>query len=278
VTIPVSANVGMSKDEHEVSEEAADRQSPGSHVVHEAIVAEGVEELSRSTAALWWSALAGGLSMGFSLLGEAGLHALIPDAPWRPLVTKLGYSIGFLIVILGRQQLFTENTLTPILPLLERKVPVAVSNVARLWIIVLIGNLIGALAFSLVITHTHLLAGEMRGAIAVIGRHAIEPGFGLVVLRGIFAGWLIALLVWLLPAAESARIWVILIITWLIGIGHFSHVIAGSTEVFALASAGEIAWTKALGGFTAPALIGNIIGGVGLVACLNHAQAKSGRE
>src|SRR4051794_23768198 len=100
--------------EREISEEASERQSPGSHVVHEAIVAEGLEELSRTTAALAWSALAGGLSIGFSLVAEAALHAHLPDTAWRPLVSKLGYSVGFLIVILGRQQLFTENTLTPI--------------------------------------------------------------------------------------------------------------------------------------------------------------------
>src|SRR3954471_18464498 len=109
--------------------EAEERKSPASHVVHQAIVAEGVEELERSTAALAWSGLAGGLAMGLSLIAEAILQTHIPDASWRPLVSKLGYAVGFLVVILGRQQLFTENTLTPILPLLDRSTPVAISNV-----------------------------------------------------------------------------------------------------------------------------------------------------
>jgi formate-nitrite transporter family protein len=259
-----------------ISREAAERQAPGSHVVHEAIVAEGIEELARSTPALAWSALAGGLSMGFSLLGEAGLHAWLPDAPWRPLVAKLGYAIGFIIVILGRQQLFTENTLTPILPLLQHKRRVGVGDVARLWLTVLLGNLVGAVAFAVAVTRTDLLSAELRGTITVIGREAFAPAFALIVLRGIFAGWLIALLVWLLPAAETARIWVILIVTWLIGICGFSHVIAGGTEVFALASAGEIAWGAAVGQFIVPALLGNIIGGIALVAALNHAQVTAG--
>jgi formate/nitrite transporter FocA (FNT family) len=261
-----------------ISEEASKRQAPSSHVVHEAIVAEGVEELSRSTAALAWSALAGGLSIGFSLIAEAALQAYLPAAPWRPLVAKLGYAVGFLIVILGRQQLFTENTLTPILPFLDRKVPVSILNVLRLWLVVLAGNLLGAAALGLVLARTDLLSGEVRGAVHAIAHHSLEPGFGLIVLRGIFAGWLIALLVWLLPAAESARVWVILVITWVIGVGNFSHVIAGSTNVFALASAGEVSWSHALGGFTLPALIGNIIGGVALVACLNHAQVNAGED
>lgn len=243
--------------------------------MHEAILAEGVEELSRPTGALAWSALAGGLSMGFSLIGEAGLHAYLPQAAWTPLVAKLGYSIGFLIVILGRQQLFTENTVTPILPLLERKTPVSLGNVARLWTTVLLANLAGVFAVGFVIARTDVLPQELQTAVREIARGAVEPGFGLIALRGVFAGWLIALLVWVLPAAEVARIWVIIILTWLIGVGHFSHVIAGSTEVFALAAAGELSWGQALGGFTLPALIGNVIGGVALVAFLNHAQVAS---
>jgi formate-nitrite transporter family protein len=258
--------------------EAEERKSPGSHVVHQAIVAEGVEELERSSSALAWSGLAGGLAMGLSLIAEAILQAHLPDAAWRPLVSKLGYSVGFLVVILGRQQLFTENTLTPILPLLERSTPVAsLTNVARLWVTVLLANLIGALAIGIVIARTELLAPEVRAAVQEIARHAVEPGPGTILLRAIVAGWLIALLVWLLPAAETARIWVILIVTWLIGAGGFSHVIAGASEVFALVSAGGLAWTEALTHFLGPALLGNVVGGVGLVACLNHAQVTSGR-
>src|SRR3954462_11359977 len=134
----------MKPDTPQISPEAEERQAPGSHVVHQAILAEGVEELARPTAALAWSALAGGMSIGFSLIAEAALQAHLPAAAWRPLVAKLGYSVGFVIVVLGRQQLFTENTLTPIIPLLEKKTPVALSNVLRLWITVLLGNLLGA--------------------------------------------------------------------------------------------------------------------------------------
>jgi formate/nitrite transporter FocA (FNT family) len=113
---------------------------------------------------------------------------------------------------------------------------------------------------------------EVPMAFAELGRKALEPGFGTIVLRAIFAGWLIALMVWLLPFAESARVLVIIILTYLVGIANFSHVIAGSVEVFALAAAGETSWLDALSRFTLPALLGNTIGGVVLVALVNHAQ------
>src|SRR4051812_23722722 len=100
---------------------AAQRQAPSGAIVYQAISREGEEELERSSSALFWSALGAGLAMGFSMIAEALLTTHLPDAPWRILIAKFGYSIGFLIVILGRQQLFTENTLTPILPLMRKK-------------------------------------------------------------------------------------------------------------------------------------------------------------
>jgi formate/nitrite transporter FocA (FNT family) len=260
------------------AEEADERQSPSSRVVHEAILAEGLEELDRPSSALFWSAIAAGLSMGFSLIAQVALRSQLPDAAWQPLVVKLGYSIGFLIVILGRQQLFTENTLTPILPLLDRRPGVSIGKVLRLWGVVLMGNLVGALVIALALQHTAILSAEFKTAVGEIGREALDPGFAVVLLRGIVAGWLIALIVWLLPAAETAHVWVILVITWLIGVGHFSHVVAGSIDVFALASTGEVTWMQAITSFTLPSLIGNILGGVTLVGCLNHAQARAGHD
>ena len=98
-----------------------ERLAIGANVVYETIRREGEEELRRAVSALAWSGLAAGLSMGFSFIAEGLLVAHLPDSPWRPLLSKAGYCIGFLIVILGRQQLFTENTLTVILPLLLHK-------------------------------------------------------------------------------------------------------------------------------------------------------------
>src|SRR4051794_276188 len=114
-------------------EEAEDRTSVSALVVHEAIRHDGEEELRRPASALAWSAFAAGMSMGFSFVAEALLRAYLPDAPWRPLLVSVGYPLGFLIVIIGRQQLFTENTLTAIIPLLTRRSWTAVLAVARLW-------------------------------------------------------------------------------------------------------------------------------------------------
>src|SRR5579864_2814438 len=113
-----------------------ERVAIGAHVVHETIRREGEEELKRPSSALAWSGLAAGLSMGFSLVAEGLLAAGLPHAPWATLISKLGYSVGFLIVVLGRQQLYTETTLTVVLPLLSRRNLSTAISVLRLWTIV----------------------------------------------------------------------------------------------------------------------------------------------
>jgi formate/nitrite transporter FocA (FNT family) len=95
-------------------QEAQQRSSTTAHVVHAAVRQEGEHELQRTSAGLAWSGLAAGLSMGFSLMVEGALHAHLPDKSWSEIISKAGYSAGFVIVILGRQQLSTENTSTPI--------------------------------------------------------------------------------------------------------------------------------------------------------------------
>lgn len=265
-------------DQEREEQEIHEKSAASAHIVHEAIMKEGREELERPTSALWWSGLAAGLAMGFSLVMEGLLRSRLPNAEWRPLIAKLGYPIGFLIVVLGRQQLFTENTLTPILPLMKEKTAKCLFNVLRLWAVVLIANIVGAIAFAYVAARTPAFEPEVKTAFSEIGAEGMKHGFGTVLLRGIFAGWLIALMVWLLPVAETARVAVIIIITYLVGLSHSSHIIVGSVEAWYRVAGGNATVGQCVGGFMVPALIGNIIGGVSLVAALNHAQVVAGEE
>jgi formate/nitrite transporter FocA (FNT family) len=261
--------------EHE-EQKADEEESLSADITHEVIRREGEEELKRSTSALAWSGLAAGLAMGFSLVGEGVLKAHLPDAEWAPLVAKLGYSFGFLIVILGSQQLFTENTLTVVVPLMAKPTRDVFGNVARLWSVVLLANLLGALLFAFVIGRTQLFPPEVHEAFRAIGAKAVASGFWLTVLKAVFAGWLIALMVWMLPAAESSQVLVIILMTWLVGVGEFAHIIAGAAEVFYLAATGALGWGETLTRFIVPTLLGNVLGGVMLVSSLNHAQVTAG--
>ncbi len=255
--------------------QVADRAAISALVVHETVREEGERELRRHPSALAWSGLAAGLSMGFSLTAQGLIRAYIPDVSWRPLISSFGYSLGFLIVILGRQQLFTENTLTVMLPFFARPSLRMLVRVARLWAIVLLANILGAFIFAMVAARTPIFTANVQHAFSAIGVDSMRGGFSLTVLRGIFAGWLIALMVWLLPGAQATRLHIIILITYIVALGGFAHIIAGSVDTLFLVSSGQISWADFLGGFFAPTLIGNIAGGVSLVAALNFAQVAS---
>jgi len=215
--------------------------------------------------------------MGFSLVAEGLLAAHLPDAAWRPLISKLGYSVGFLMVILGRQQLYTENTLTVILPLLLRKNASTLASVGRLWGVVLLSNLVGAYLFALCIGKVAVFDPHVQQTLIRVSQEGSGAGFWVVLTRAFFAGWLIALMVWLLPGAESSRVAIIIIITYLIGLGGFHHIIAGSNKNFFLVVNGLESWGFYFSRFFLPTLFGNVIGGVSLVAFLNHAQVVAGK-
>jgi formate-nitrite transporter family protein len=253
--------------------EAVEEQSrPNAALIHETIRAEGESELERTASALLLSGLAAGLSMGFSLIVEGLLHARLPEAPWRELISNFGYTIGFLIVVLGRQQLFTENTLTPILPLLYHRDGKTLGNVLRLWALVLAANIAATWIIAAVLAHTGVFPADVKAAFAEISRHGMAEPFGPTFLKAVFAGWLIALMVWLLPAAEGMRPIVIIVITYVVALGGFAHIVAGSVDAFYLVETGEAGWHDYLWRFFLPTFLGNVVGGVTLVAVLNYGQ------
>ena len=254
--------------------DARRRSSPRAAIVYEAIRQEGEEELGRSAAALVWSGLAAGLSMGFSFLMEALLGMHLPADDWTPLVSKFGYCIGFIIVILGRQQLFTENTLTPILQLLHRKNRHTLGRVARLWGIVLLANLAGAALFALLMCTMGQYEPGLHHELTQIGAKVVSAAFPATLLSALFAGWMIALMVWLLPVAESGRVSIIILVTYVVGLGGFAHIIAGSVSAGYLLMTGGTSIAELLVRFLIPTLIGNIVGGVAFVAAINYAQVN----
>ena len=271
---PPAEAIGDSATELSQSERriAKERTALRAAVIHEAIRAEGASELRRPISALIWSGLAAGLSIGFSPVASGLLLAHLADTSWRPLVTNLGYSVGFLAVILGRQQLYTENTLTVVLPLLTLRDLPTLMQVLRLWSVVLIANVTGACAFAWALATLNIFTPEVNSAFAAIASAATSAGWTTLVLRGIVAGWLIALMVWMMPGADSSRAFIIVVMTYLVALGGLPHAIAGSVDGFFLVATGSLSWGRMLCNYLAPVLIGNTIGGVSLVAFFNHAQ------
>jgi formate/nitrite transporter FocA (FNT family) len=183
--------------------------------------------------------------------------------------------LGFLIVIIGKQQLFTENTLTPIIPAMHNRDLATLWKVAKLWAIVLAANVTGAHLIAWFLSSTPVLTGELHEAVLKTASEATSVSPWTAFVRGIPAGWLIAMVVWLKAASESGEVAIIGILTYFIAAGEFTHSIAGSVEYLFRVFAGQADWFSFVRDYLAPVLMGNIIGGVTIVAALNHAQVVS---
>ncbi len=259
------------------SERAKVRDSlpPRAQVLHETIRKQGTVELERNAAALGWSSLAAGLSMGFSALVPAILNVHLAEGPSRFLIATLGYAVGFLIVILARQQLFTENTMTAVLPMMTKPSASAFRQLLRLWGIVLIGNLLGVSVFALGLLYGRVLEPAVHDAMLTLAQHILANTPWQMFAKGVVAGWLIATMVWLVPAADNAKVPIIVLMTYLIGLGGFTHIIAGSTEVLFAVFDGRVPWHDYVLLFGLPTLAGNIVGGSLIFALISHAQVRS---
>jgi formate/nitrite transporter FocA (FNT family) len=260
---------GITQQEIQSVEELSAPRSP---VVYEVVRRHGEEEMERPLTSLWWSGVAAGLSISFSLLGQAVLEAHLPDASWQPLVTSFGYCVGFLMVVLGRQQLFTESTITVVLPVLKHLTLDNIWRMGRLWTIVLAANLVGTLFSALFCNFTPALPIPLYDGMLHISQQLTTFGWWEMFFRAISSGFLIAAMVWMIPSAESAKFAVITLMTYLIAIGGFTHIIAGSLEAYLLVFTGTWAWWYMLGHFVVPVLLGNIVGGTALFALLSYAQ------
>ena len=259
------------EEEHDVIK----NQPPRAAVLHEIIRQQGDQELERSIAALFWSALAAGLTMGLSLMAMGLLNSRLPSAEGFKVIASFGYCAGFLAVILSRQQLFTENTLTAVLPIMSKPTLKNVGRLLRLWTVVLVGNLMGTLLVAYVMLHLPIFDTQTDKAFLEIGRKVMENDASQMFAKGIISGWMIATMVWMIPSMESAKMWIIILITYLMALGDFTHIVVGTAEVSYLVFAGELPWKDFWLIFAGPTLAGNIIGGSFIFALISHAQIRS---
>ena len=262
---------GLSKREQD---KVRDKVPKRAAVVYEIIRAKGESELMRPFSALWWSGVAAGISIGLSFITEAALAAHLPESGWTPIVAKLGYAVGFLVVILGHQQLFSEIVLTAVLPVISRKSGDWLKRMLRLWGVVLAANVVGCFIFALFVAKLPVADAKMTGALNDIVRHLMENAPWEMFVKGIGAGWMIAALVWIISSSEGAEFLVITLITYLIALFGFTHIVAGSAEAIYGVLQGLITVEKAVFGFFLPTLAGNVFGGTILFSVLSYAQVR----
>jgi formate/nitrite transporter FocA (FNT family) len=261
----------MSQDDQRAVNESG---GGSAKVVHEIVRLKGDEELDRPIRSLLLSGFTAGLAIGISVLSEAFLYMRLPDTPWRELIVSFGYTTGFIVVILGKLQLFTENTVTAVLPVATHSTSRNFVRLLRLWAAVFLANMAGTLVVSILIAKQIIVGSDELKAAIEVSKPILEHDPTVTLLLGTPAGFLIAAIAWTLPNAKGSEFFLILMITYVISIGGFTHVVAGSVEAWLLMLSGQTSAWGAIAGFIVPALIGNIIGGTGLFAFLAHGQVR----
>lgn len=264
-----------SEADAERQEEAKEHQRLSAVTVFETIRREGKEELERPVVSLWWSGIAAGLALSTSVLAEAILYRVLAGSPAREAVAALGYALGFVLVILSRLQLFTENTLSVVLPVLARPSLDHLWRSARLWAVVFVANLVGTFVTAFISLKLGTTSLENTAAMLEVSRKVLEQTGWTGFVHAIPAGFFIAAIVWMLPSSKGFEIFTITAFAWLIAAGSFSHVVVGSAEVFLLTIHGEIGFWAGIATILLPALAGNVIGGTGLFAFLAYGQTEA---
>jgi len=270
--IEVESDEKLRGEKIEVDE---DRLPSRAMAIHEHIRQDGEKELERDAMALLWSAIAAGLSMSASLLAKGIFHVQLDGIPGAYVLENLGYTFGFIIVIMARQQLFTENTVTVVLPVMQKPSWVNFGLMMRLWSVVLLGNLIGTAVAAWAFEYMPIFDEQTRDAFVKIGMEVMKNSPAEMFANAIVSGWIIATMVWMFPSAGAAKIVVIILMTWLIALADTTHIVVGAVEIFYLIFNGTIHWSEFFWPFALPTLAGNICGGTFIFALLSHAQIRN---
>ncbi len=267
----------MSKNESELNWrqkmviEEHEKLSP--RLIYEIIRKHGIEELNRPAKALIFSGITAGVIISFSFVFKAIFKAYLPDSEWAFLVENIGYTVGFIIVILGHMQLFTENTITTVVPLFSPFTCKKLYKLLRLWGIVFISNIIGTALAAYFILNNHLFDHNIVQQLDRIALHVTSYSITENIIKGIPAGILIASLVWMLPSVKNKML-LIFFITYLMALGGFTHVIVGSSEAAYWFYKDNLSFSDYFFTFLFPTTFGNIIGGTGVFTLLIYGQVN----
>lgn len=258
-----------------MSEESEERVRPGAAEIYERVKKDAAEELERPVAALAFSGLFAGATLGFSGLAAGSAASLVGSARGAALLAAVFYPIGFIATIIGRAQLFTENTLYPLTLVLDERRHFLVT--LRLWAVVLAANLLGALGFAVLVVESGAVPHDVVIHLIDLGRHLSSGTWVSKLWSGLMAGWLLALVAWTIEASDHSVGQIVLIwaLTFVIGAAGLSHCVSTTAEVLSAVVHGTVGVGHFLSWLSA-VILGNILGGVVIVALLNYGQVRAG--
>jgi formate/nitrite transporter FocA (FNT family)/nucleotide-binding universal stress UspA family protein len=241
--------------------------------VFQRIVAAADEEVTSGTRELFFSAIAAGFAITITFLLYASMSAATDSA----FLGTLLYPLGFIYIIVGGYQLYTENTLPPVALSLERLA--SVPTLLRHWSIVLFGNFLGGGLGAVALVYGGIFEPEVETYALGIAMGGIETAWWSLFWKAAVAGLIVAGVVWVGYAATDtvSRILVVYLAFLAIPNGNLFHVVVSFTETLYLSLHGQVALLAGLRGFVLPVLLGNTIGGVLLVTIVNYFQTSEER-
>ncbi len=258
-----------------------DAEAPKSHgqILSEQLM-EGQETYHRSSAGTFYSALLAGLEIGFSYLLLCTVFTFFSSHYSEATVFKLMalvYPVGFILVVLGRSLLFTEQTSLLSLPFFHKKQ--SFGSLLKLWGTVIAGNMIGGFIITLILVwigpQLHIYNEEAFEKIAL---HVVDYSGHVILISAILAGWLMGLLSWLLTSTKDtiSKMLIIALITFVLAFTGLHHSIIGNIEVFAgLITSPKISFGD-YATFQSLALLGNAIGGFVFVGLFKYRTFVAG--
>lgn len=228
---------------------------------------EGIARLRRS----WPELLSTGVVGGFDLsLGILGLY-LVRYATGSRQLAGLAFSIGFIALVLAKSELFTENFLVPITAVVARNA--TVYSVVRLWFGTAVGNLAGGWVM------TFIMIGAVprlsQGVISDVGRHYFDLGIGWESFASaVLAGTVMTLMTWMERGTRSmlGKLTAAVSAAYLLAATPLVHSVVSSIEMFAALHADARATYGDWAGLFGWAVLGNMVGGIGLVTILRLVQ------
>ncbi|HEY4561537.1 MAG TPA: formate/nitrite transporter family protein [Thermoanaerobaculia bacterium] len=265
------------RNRHKEEEKGQEPQKSYETILEQEIAA-GLTELERASPALLLSGLSAGLDVSLSLLLMAVMKTLTQDQPRvvSEILVAMMYAAGFLFVVLGRSELFTEHTTLAVLPVLDGRASLA--QLGRLWGLIYVANQAGAAAFAAFLAFLGPRLGVIEPRVfGEIASGLVAPPGWVILLSAVLAGWLMGLLTWLVAASRDTigQIFIVSLVTTAIGIAHLHHAVVGAAEVLAGVFSGQGATWPDFAKFLLWATLGNILGGVFFVALIKFGHIRS---
>ena len=265
----------MKPEEERVKPDDGSELDPRPHAVdiYDRVCDDTIEEFKRPPSSLVYSGLFAGFAIGLAPLAVALGIVALGDGSSQKFVAYLLYPIGYIAVIIGRAQFFTENTLYPVMVSMRRPEYFGISS--RLWVIVYATNVIGALLFAMLVILTGAFGEPVQAQMVAEGVGDTSGPLTSTFWSAVVTGFLLALVAWLVEASETAtgQIMVIYVLTFLVGLGGFDHCIATTVEALSALLEGPLGFGDFFG-WLAVTTLGNIGGGVLIVAAINYGQVR----